>query len=106
MWWQATANLQLDVVSPRSYGHHPILVSPLFWLFRTKNFDWPASTVALLYKSRWQIELFFKWIKQHLRIKVFYGTSENAVMTPLWIAVSTYVLEAIVKQRLKLCLGL
>ena len=74
--------------------------------FLTNNFDWPASTVALLYKSRWQVELFFKWIKQHLRIKVFYGTSENAVKTQIWIAVSTYVLVAIVKKRLNLSLGL
>ena len=74
--------------------------------FLTNNFDWPASTVALLYKSRWQVELFFKWIKQHLRIKVFYGTSENAVKSQIWIAVSTYVLVAIVKKRLNLTLGL
>ena len=68
--------------------------------FLTNNFDLPALTVCLLYKSRWQVELFFKWIKQHLRIKAFYGYSENAVKTQLWIAVSVYVLVAIVKKRL------
>ena len=62
----------------------------------------PASTICALYKSRWQVELFFKWIKQHLRIKRFYGTSENAVKTQIWIAVSVYVLVAIVKKRLSL----
>ena len=61
-----------------------------------------ASTVCDLYKSRWYVELFFKWIKQHLRIKRFYGTSENAVKTQIWIAVSVYVLVAIVKKRLNL----
>ena len=60
----------------------------------------PAATICALYKSRWQVELFFKWIKQHLRIKQFYGTSENAVKTQIWIAVSVYVLVAIVKKRL------
>jgi len=67
--------------------------------FRTNNFDLPALTVCLLYKSRWQVELFFKWIKQHLRIKAFHGSSENAVNTQIWIAVSVYVLVAIVKKR-------
>jgi transposase len=70
--------------------------------FLTNNFFVPALTVAELYKCRWQIELFFKWIKQHLRIKAFYGTSENAVKSQIWIAVSVYVLVAIVKKRLKL----
>jgi hypothetical protein len=70
--------------------------------FLTNNFDLPALTVCLLYKSRWQVELFFKWIKQHLRIKAFYGYSENAVKTQIWIAVSIYVLVAIVKKRLVL----
>jgi len=70
--------------------------------FLTNNFDLPALTVCLLYKSRWQVELFFKWIKQHLRIKAFYGYSENAVKTQIWIAVSVYVLVAIVKKRLAL----
>jgi len=62
----------------------------------------PSFTITQLYKCRWQIELFFKWIKQHLRIKAFYGTSENAVKTQIWIAVSVYVLVAIMKKRLKL----
>ena len=68
--------------------------------FLTNNFTLPALTIARIYKSRWQIELFFKWIKQHLRIKKFYGTSENAVKTQIWIAVSVYVLVAIVRKRL------
>ena len=71
-------------------------------VFLTNNFDLPALTVALLYKSRWKVELFFKWIKQHLRIKAFFGTSENAVKTQIWIAVSIYVLVAILKKRLGL----
>jgi hypothetical protein len=66
----------------------------------------PALTIAMLYKSRWQIEIFFKWIKQHLRIKSFYGTSENAVKTQIWIAISIYVLVAIIKKRLNLDLSL
>ncbi len=70
--------------------------------FLTNNFDLPALTICSLYKSRWQVELFFKWIKQHLRIKAFYGYSENAVKTQIWIAVSVYVLVAIVKKRLGL----
>jgi len=71
-------------------------------VFLTNQFALPAATVCALYKSRWQVELFFKWIKQHLRIKQFFGTSENAVKTQIWIAVSVYVLVAIVKKRLKL----
>ena len=70
--------------------------------FLTNNFLLPALTIALIYKCRWQVELFFKWIKQHLRIKAFYGTSENAVKTQIWIAVSVYVLVAIVRKRLGL----
>jgi IS4 transposase len=70
--------------------------------FLTNNFSLPALTIALIYKSRWQVELFFKWIKQHLRIKAFYGTSENAVKTQIWVAVSVYVLVAIVRKRLAL----
>lgn len=71
-------------------------------VFLTNNFDLPAITIAQLYKCRWQVELFFKWIKQHLRIKAFYGTTENAVKTQIWVAISVYVLVAIVKKRLKL----
>lgn len=71
-------------------------------VFITNNFVFPAATICALYKSRWQVELFFKWIKQHLRIKKFFGTSENAVKTQIWIAVSVYVLVAIIKKRLDL----
>jgi IS4 transposase len=68
--------------------------------FFTNNFELPALTIAQLYKCRWQVELFFKWIKQHLRIKAFFGTNENAVKTQIWIAISVYVLVAIIKKRL------
>jgi hypothetical protein len=71
-------------------------------LFLTNNFLLPAFTIAQLYKQRWQVELFFKWIKQHLRIKSFFGTSENAVKTQIWIAVSVYLIVAIIKKRLNL----
>jgi len=71
-------------------------------VFLTNNFALPALTIAQLYRSRWQVELFFKWIKQNLRIKSFYGTSENAVKTQIWIAVSVYVLVAIMKKQLRL----
>ena len=74
--------------------------------FLTNNFTLPPVTIAQIYKSRWQVELFFKWIKQHLRIKAFYGTSENAVKTQIWIAVSVYVLVAIIRKRLTLPLSL
>lgn len=70
--------------------------------FLTNNFIQPALTIADLYKCRWRVELFFKWIKQHLRIKTFYGTSENAVKSQVWIAISVYVLVAIIKKQLKL----
>jgi IS4 transposase len=72
----------------------------------TNNFSVPALTVAELYRYRWQIELFFKWIKQHLRIKQFFGTSVNSVKTQIWIAISVYVLVAIIKKRLGLGLSL
>lgn len=72
------------------------------FIFLTNNFELPALTIAELYRCRWQIELFFKWIKQHLRIKAFFGTSENAVKTQVWIAISVYVLVAIVKKELGL----
>ena len=71
-------------------------------VFLTNNFDLAALTIAQIYKSRWQVELFFRWIKQHLRIKAFYGTTENAVKIQIWIAVSVYVLVAIVRKRLGL----
>ena len=70
--------------------------------FLTNNFTLPALTIAQIYQCRWQVELFFKWIKQHLRIKAFFGTSQNAVKTQIWIAVSVYVLVAIVRKRLGL----
>ena len=75
-------------------------------VFLTNNFELPALTIAELYRCRWQVELFFKWIKQHLRIKAFFGTSENAVKTQVWIAVSVYVLVAIVRKRLALSASL
>jgi len=74
--------------------------------FLTNNFAIPAQTVADSYHYRWQVELFFKWIKQHLRIKSFYGTSENAVKSQIWIAIAVYVLVAIVKKRLHTQLSL
>jgi transposase len=71
-------------------------------VFLTNNFLLPALTIARLYKCRWQIELFFKWIKQHLRIKSFFGTSENSVKTQIWIAIVVYFLVSIMKKTLKL----
>ena len=85
----------------RRVTYHDAKINKRF-VFLTNNFDLPAIVVAELYKSRWQVELFFKWIKQHLHIKAFYGTSENAVKTQVWIAVSTYVLVAILKKSLGL----
>ena len=75
-------------------------------VFLTNCFTLPAMTIARLYKCRWQVELFFKWIKQHLRIKAFFGTSENAVKTQIWIAVAVYVLIAILKKEMNLDLNL
>lgn len=69
-------------------------------VFLTHNFELPATTIAKLYRCRWQVELFFKWSKQHLRIKAFFGTSENALKRQIWIAIAVYVLVAIVKKRL------
>jgi len=71
-------------------------------VFLSNNFELPALTIAQLYRNRWQVELFFKWIKQNLRIKTFYGTSENAVKAQIWIAISVYLLVAIMKKRLKI----
>ena len=87
-------------VSFRDELHHRSLV------FLTNNFLLPSLTVAQLYKARWQVELFFKWIKQHLRIKAFYGRSANAVKTQVWIALSVYVLLAILKKQNRLDLSL
>ena len=84
---------RIHLIVPET-GRHPVLL--------TNNFKLSAGTVAALYKARWQVELFFKWIKQHLRIKKFYGNSENAVKTQIWIAISVYVLIAIIKKRLML----
>jgi len=75
-------------------------------VFLTNNFTLPALSVAQLYKCRWQVELFFKWIKQHLRIKTFYGTSENAVKTQIWTAITVYVLVAVIRKRLNLQMSL
>ena len=75
-------------------------------VFLTNNFTLSAATICALYKNRWQVELFFKWVKQHLRIKCFYGTTENAVKSQIWIAVSAYVLVAIIKKRLNLAASL
>lgn len=75
-------------------------------VFLTNQMSLPAATICALYKSRWQVELFFKWIKQHLRIKQFFGTSENAVKTQIWIAVSVYVLVAIIRKKLNLDVSL
>jgi IS4 transposase len=70
--------------------------------FLTNDFSLPALTITQIYKYRWQVELFFKWIKQHLRIKSFFGTSDNAVRTQIWIAISVYVLVSIIKKRLNI----
>jgi hypothetical protein len=77
-----------------------------FFVFLTNNFRLPALTIAQLYRARWQVELFFKWIKQHLRIKAFFGTSENAVRVQIWIAITVYVLVAIVRKQLGLSTSL
>ena len=95
---------------PRSVKHYPDKLRRIGYVdkdtgkrfvFLTNNFELPALVIAALYKSRWQVELFFKWIKQHLRIKHFYGNSENAVKTQIWIAVCVYVLVAILKKQLR-----
>jgi hypothetical protein len=101
------------VVLTNPYGKHhfpaPLrrvrfkdLESAKTFVFLTNNFTLPALTITQLYRCRWQVELFFKWIKQHLRIKAFFGTTENAVKSQIWIAVSVYVLIAIIKKRLNL----
>ncbi len=72
------------------------------FVFLTNNITLQALTIAELYRCRWQVELFFKWIKQHLRIKAFFGTSENAVKSQIWIAISTYILVAILKKRMNI----
>ena len=96
--------------NPSSIKHYPDKLRRIHYVdaqtgkslvFLTNNFELPAITIALLYKSRWKVELFFKWIKQHLRIKHFYGTSDNAVKTQIWISICVYVLVAIVKKQLQ-----
>jgi Domain of unknown function (DUF4372)/Transposase DDE domain len=103
------------LTAPGSFKHYPATLRRVryfdaehqrYLIFLTNNFELPALTIAQLYKSRWQVELFFKWIKQHLRIKVFLGTSPNAVKTQIWIAISVYVLVAIVKKELNLSVSL
>jgi len=103
------------LATKESRGHYPQPLRRVHYVdsetkkslvFLTNNFTLPAITIAHLYKARWQVELFFKWIKQHLRIKAFYGTGENAVKTQIWIALSVYVLVAIVKKRLALDVSL
>lgn len=101
----------IRLTGPKSSQYYPEKIRRISFLdidtsvrytFLTNNFSLPALIITILYKNRWQIELFFKWIKQHLRIKKFYGYSMNAVKTQLWIAISIYVLVAILKKRLKL----
>jgi len=86
--------------------HYYDVEKDLRLIFLTNKFLLPAITIAQLYRARWQVELFFRWIKQHLRIKRFYGTSINAVKTQIWIAISIYVLVAIIRKRLGLQLSL
>lgn len=99
----------------KSIGHYPDRFRRVSYtdsesgkalVFLTNNFELPALTIAQLYKSRWRVELFFKWIKQNLRIKHFFGTTDNAVKTQVWIAICVYVLVAIVRKELRLELSL
>lgn len=103
------------LVNPQSVAHYPDRLRRVSYrdpddgkvlVFLTNNFDLPALAIAQLYKLRWRVELFFKWIKQNLRIKHFFGTSDNAVKTQVWIAVCVYVLVAILRKELKLELSL
>jgi IS4 transposase len=89
----------------RRIGYFDIETDKKF-IFLTNNFTLPALTIAQLYKCRWRIEIFFKWIKQYLRIKTFFGTGENAMKTQIWIAISVYILVAIVRKELKIELSL
>jgi len=100
------------LTAPGSLKHYPAALRRVRYFdaehqavprFLTNNFELPALTIANLYQSRWQVELFFKWIKQHLRIKVFLGTSQNAVRTQIWTAISIYVLVAIISERNSTC---
>ena len=101
----------IRLTGPKSSEYYPELLRRIHYvdvelgkrfLFLTNNFNLSPWTIARLYKFRWQIELFFKWIKQHLRVKAFYGTTPNAVKTQVWIAISVYVLVAILKKELDL----
>lgn len=92
--------------TPLRRVHYLDVEKQLRLIFLTNNFQVPGLTIAQLYRRRWQVELFFRWIKQHLRINAFYGTSENAVKTQVWVALSTYLLVAILKKRLSLDLSL
>ena len=80
--------------------------SGVSYVFLSNNFTLAASTICKLYRCHWQVELFFKWIKQHLRIKAFFGTSKNAVKTQVWIALCTYLLVAILRKRLKVAMSM
>ncbi len=101
-----TADARRDYPEPLRRVRYVDPVTEKRFGFLTNNFTLPALAIAHLYRSRWAVELFFKWIKQHLRIKAFYGTSENAVKTQIWIALSVYVLVAIVRKRLALDVSL
>jgi hypothetical protein len=116
---ESSAGLRCDqtilLTGVRTAEHYPAALRRIHYfdaekdlrlIFLTNNFHLPALTVAQLYRARWQVELFFRWIKQHLRIRAFYGTSENAVKTQVWVAMSVYVLVAIVKKQLGLELSL
>ena len=90
-----------DFNSLQDFGH-TFSATQKRMVFLTNNFTLPALTIAHLYKCRWRVELFFKWIKQYLRIKAFFGTSQNAVKTQIWIAISVYLLVVILKRELKI----
>src|SRR5450759_1013555 len=109
------AGRNTPLTNPQSVRHYPERLRRVSYrdpedgkvlVFLTNNFDLPALVIAQLYKLRWRVELFFKWIKQNLRIKHFFGTSDNAVKTQVWIAVCVYVLVAIVRKELRLELSL
>jgi hypothetical protein len=102
----ALAKARADYPEPLRRVHDRDPMTQHRLVFMSNNFTLPALTIAHLCTARWQVELFFKWIKQHLRIKAFYGTSENAVKTQIWIALSVYVLVAIVRKRLALDVSL
>ena len=101
----------VELTTPKSQRAYPLplrrisyvdLETGQRYVFLTNNFTLPAKTIADIYKKRWQVELFFKWLKQHLRIKAFFGTTENAVKTQIWIAITAYVLVALTKKRLNI----